>query len=91
MDIDLEQITEEPWEYHITLLEDDTNLGEFVVTMSGDEYRKYSGTEEPDDVIRATFKFLLAHEDPEMILERFSITTIEQHFPEYPKQLGDYF
>ena len=67
------------------------NLGEYVVTMSGDEYRRYSSTEEPDEVIRATFKFLLDQEDPEMIFERFSISTVEQHFPEYPDRLEDYF
>ena len=91
MEIELEQLTEEPWEYHITLLEDDTNLGEYVMTMTSDEYHGYGGTEDPDDVVRATFRFLLDREDPEMILERFSISVIEKHFPEYSEKLVDYF
>ena len=91
MDIELEKVSEEPWEYQVTLLEDDTNLGEYVVTMSGDEYRHYGGAEEPDDVIRASFRFLLDRESPEMILERFSVSKIEEYFSDFPDRLHDYF
>jgi len=91
MDIDLEIVTEDPWEYNAVLLEDDTNLGEYVVTMTGDEYRHYGGAEEPDEVVRAAFRFLLDREAPEMILDRFTLSTIEDHFPEFPDHLEDYF
>ncbi len=77
--------------YEVTLLEDDTNLGEYVVTMTGDEYRKYGGTEEPDEVIKASLLFLLDHEAPEMILDRFTLAQIERNFPEYPDKIANYF
>ncbi len=91
MEIALEQLEEEPWVYAVTLLEDDTNLGEYVVTMTGDEYRKYGGAEEPDEVVQASLRFLLDREAPEMILDRFTLAQIEGYFPEYPDKLPDYF
>jgi len=90
VEIELEKIEEDPWVFQVTLLEDDTNLGEYVVSMSGEEYRRYAGSEEPGEVVQASLRFLLDREAPEMILDRFSLSQIEGFFPEYPSKLPSY-
>lgn len=90
MDVEVEQLTEEPWQFAVTLLEDDVNLGEYHVTMSEEEYSRYGDPLEPTKLIQATFRFLLERENPEMIMERFSLSTVERYFPEYPEEIEHY-
>lgn len=91
MQIVVEQLQEEPWQFEVGLREVDENLGDYLVSMSEEEYAKYGQGAEPDDVIQATFRFLLEREEPEMILDRFCLQDIIEYFPEYPTQLANYF
>ncbi|MDD5074223.1 MAG: hypothetical protein PHU92_03575 [Candidatus Shapirobacteria bacterium] len=91
MDIEVQQITEDPWEYEVKVLESDLELGEYKVVMSMDEYGHYGDNVEPYELIEATIKFLLDREDPEMIMERFRLSEVERYFPEYPDEVGNYF
>jgi hypothetical protein len=91
MEIVVEQLEEEPWEFAVGLREADENLGDYLVTMSEDEYTNFGQGAEPKDLIQATFRFLLDREEPEMIMDRFCLQDILQYFPEYPVQLENYF
>ena len=91
MEIVIEQIEEEPWEFAVGLREADENLGDFQVTMSEEEYAAFSQGGEPSAVIEATFRFLLDREEPESISDRFGLRDILQYYPEYTTQLENYF
>lgn len=91
MQILVEQLEEEPWLFAVGLREADENLGDYTVTMSENEYTAYGQSAEPPEVIRATFRFLLEREEPEMILDRFCLEDILEYFPEYPKEIENYF
>lgn len=91
MEIVIEQLQEEPWQFAVGLREVDENLGDYLVSMSEDEYVKYGQGAEPGDVIQATFRFLLEREEPEMIMDRFCLHDIIEYFPEYPALLENYF
>jgi hypothetical protein len=91
MDIMIEQLEEEPWQFAVGLREVDENLGDYLVSMSEDEYAIFGQGAEPGEVIQATFRFLLEREEPEMIMDRFCLHDILKYFPEYPNQLANYF
>ena len=91
MDIVIEQLEEEPWEFAVGLREVDENLGDFIVTMSEEEYATFGEGAEPREVISATFRFLLDREEPESISDRFCLQDILQYYPEYTTQLTSYF
>lgn len=91
MQIEVEQLAEEPWEFAVGLREADENLGDYLVSMSEEEYTAYGRGAEPREVVQATFKFLLDREDPEMIADRFCLHDILEYFPEYPAQVENYF
>jgi len=89
-DIEVNKRAEDPWEFKVMLKEDDEVVGEYIVNMDEIEYARYGDDIEPEELIEATFKFLLAHEEPEMILVEFNLHEIEDHFPEYPDRVRDY-
>jgi hypothetical protein len=61
------------------------------VTMSEATYGKLSGGRAgPDEVIRASFRFLLDREPKEAILSRFDVTVISRYFPSFERDLPDY-
>lgn len=91
MEIEVEQIEEEPWVFSVGLREADENLGDYVVAMSEEEYNLYGHGAEPAEVVRATFHFLLDREDPEMIMDRFNIRDVLDYYPDYPEQVENYF
>lgn len=88
--IQVEQLAFDPWEFKVTLQEDEEVVGEYLVTMSDDEYERYGHDAEPDEVVKGTFGFLLSREDPEMVQEQFKLSEVEKNFPEYPDDLPDY-
>lgn len=90
MDIEVEILEEDPWHCLVTLHYDDTMIGEYQVLMSGDEYRKYGGDRDPEELVQATLQFLLDHESPDAIMDRFSLSDVEEHFPEYAEKIESY-
>lgn len=91
MQIVVEQLEEEPWVFAVGLREADENLGDYLVMMNEDEYMTYGQGADPQEVVRATFRFLLEREDPEMIMDRFHLREVLQHYPEYSEQVENYF
>jgi len=45
----------------------------------------------PEEVIEASFRFLLDREAKEQILERFDVAVIGRYFPEFEAEIGEYF
>ena len=42
----------------------------------------------PEELVRASFEFLLEHESATSILRTFSLDVISQYFPSYPAAIG---
>ena len=42
---------------------------------------------DPEDLVRASFDFLLEHEPKESILREFDLTVIGRYFPDYERQI----
>lgn len=43
-----------------------------------------------EDLLEASFRFLLDREPKDSILSHFDLSVIERYFPEYPDRVGDY-
>lgn len=44
----------------------------------------------PEELVRASFMFLLEREPASAVLPKFSLDVIGRYFPEYPSELGKY-
>lgn len=53
--------------------------------------RLAAGRAGPEELVRASFEFLLEREPPECILPAFVITAIGRYFPEYERAMANRF
>jgi hypothetical protein len=61
------------------------------VTIPPELPRRLSCAEvDPEDLVRASFEFLLQREPPGAILPRFRLDQIADYFPEYEREIGRY-
>lgn len=58
------------------------------VTVWPSDLQRYAPDASPEDLIEASFAFLLEREPKEAILRRFELPVIERYFPEYLSQIG---
>lgn len=75
--------------YRVTVTEaDGSTLHE--VTAEAAALDRLGAGSTPEQVIEASFRFLLDREPKESILSRFHIEVISRYFPEFPAQIGSY-
>jgi hypothetical protein len=55
------------------------------VTVRPSDVEHYASGSTPEELLEASFAFLLEREPKESILRRFDLPQIEQYFPEYPR------
>jgi hypothetical protein len=61
---------------------------EFEVGVTDDELARLApGAEDPTDLVRRSFEFLLAHEPKESILSAFGLSVIGRYFPEFEREI----
>ena len=63
---------------------DDKSTTTHLVTVMPSDVDRYAPGSTPEDLLEASFEFLLAREPKEAILGRFDLPIIERYFPEYP-------
>lgn len=62
------------------------------VTVDAEELQKFGhGNAAPEELVRASFEFLLKQESKEDILKEFNIGKIGFYFPEYSQVMMDTF
>ena len=62
-----------------------------LITLNQIDYEKYSHNQStPEELIKASFQFLLDRESNQSILKKFALNVIENYFPEYPDELSNY-
>ena len=59
----------------------------YRVTVPEDVRARFASTA-PEDLVRASFEFLLEREPPRSILPEFSLSVISRYFPEYLDDLA---
>jgi hypothetical protein len=57
------------------------------VTATNADLLRYGGQSSPEQVIKASFEFLLEREPKESILHAFALPVIESYFPDYPAEI----
>jgi hypothetical protein len=57
------------------------------VRVSQEELLRYGRGRSVDELIRASFEFLLQREPPSSILADFELSTIERYFPEFRERV----
>ena len=64
----------------------------FSVHLDNDYYQQLTeGKVSKEELIVASFKFLLDREPIEQILSKFNLQIIEKYFSEYEKKIKEYF
>ena len=59
------------------------------VTLSEADYERLAGgAASPEELVEASFRFLLEREPKESILRSFDLTLINRYFPEYEREIG---
>ena len=54
------------------------------VTVWPSDIERYAPGSTPEDLLEASFRFLLEREPKEAILRHFELPVIERYFPDYP-------
>jgi len=82
--IDVGEVT--PGHYEVTV-DNFTKAKTHDVTLSEDIFLRLGKGRSREDFIRDCFRFLLAREPMEQILEKFDISDISRHFPDFESAL----
>jgi hypothetical protein len=75
--------------YTVTI-EEDGSATHHTVNVWPSDLARYAPDSDPETLLEASFRFLLAREPRESILRRFELAVIERYFPEYPSEIGAY-
>ena len=74
----------DPIELRVDVTSDDNLKTSHVVTVSQEYYQRLTGGIKPaEDLVKASFEFLLERESKESILQNFDLSQIQNYFPEY--------
>jgi hypothetical protein len=77
------------WECAVTVHEGGSSTEHRVGVALADLADLAPGSFEPDDLVRASFAFLLEREPKESILGSFDLPLIGRYFPEYRRTIRD--
>lgn len=75
--------------FRVTVTGDDSTSSH-VVTVHGDDLTRLASGASAEELVEASFRFLLDREPKESIMSRFDLSIIGRYFPEYPNRIGDY-
>lgn len=73
--------------YDVTV-EDGRGVSHHEVTVWPSDVERYAPDTAPEDLVEASFRFLLEREPKESILRRFELPVIERYFPEYAARIA---
>ncbi len=88
----MERITVVPQggNHYLVKIHDGTSSTAHDVTVTPDHVTRYAGPgASPEQLLQASFAFLLERESKESILTTFELPVIERYFPEYPREIRE--
>lgn len=71
------------------IVDDGHGTSAHQVTVWPSDIDRYGPDSSPEDLLEASFEFLLERESKESILSRFELPTIERYFADYPIQVRE--
>ena len=74
--------------YRVTVTDADGSSSMHAVTVWPSDIDRYAPEASPEELIEASFRFLLEREPKESILTRFELPVIERYFPDYARVIG---
>jgi hypothetical protein len=73
--------------YDVTV-DDGRSSTHHEVTVWPSDVERYAPGSTPEELLEASFEFLLEREPKEAILRRFELPVIERYFPEYSSRIA---
>ncbi|MEE8490230.1 MAG: hypothetical protein V3S60_01200 [Acidimicrobiia bacterium] len=77
-------VTKQPGDQYLVVVQDGGSSSQHRVTVSLDQLEDLGGGASAEELIEASFGFLLEREPKESILSEFELPVIGRYFPEYP-------
>ena len=77
----------ESGEHYLVIVQDGPSSSEHRVTVGLDQLEDLGGGASAEELIEASFEFLLEREPKESILSEFDLPVIGRYFPEYPAEI----
>ncbi len=78
----------DPLRFRVTVREGGSETVHEVTVGSADRERLGGRFGTPEELVEASFRFLLARESKESILRSFDLPVIARYFPEYEREMG---
>lgn len=78
-------VTHESGPAYVVVVDEDGSRTTHEVAVWPSDVEHYAPGSTPEELIEASFAFLLEREPKESILPRFELPVIERYFPEYPR------
>jgi hypothetical protein len=76
------------WTCRVTLGEGDLVVSTHTVRVREADLARFApGATDPEELVKASFAFLLERESPQMILPSFDLAEIGRYFPEYEREI----
>jgi hypothetical protein len=69
---------------YLVVVEEGGSSSQHRVTVTADRLEDLGGAASAEDLIEASFEFLLEREPKEAILSEFELSVIGRYFPDYP-------
>lgn len=83
-DLDINQLQDFPAAVFHVSISGDSSETDHTVRLSEEYWEKLTGGKvSAEDLVRASFEFLLKRESNEAILQEFDLKSIAEYFPEY--------
>jgi len=76
-------VSHEDGSRYYVAVEEDGSRTEHEVTVWPSDVERYAPGWTPEELLEASFEFLLEREPKEAILRKFELPVIERYFPEY--------
>lgn len=82
------QVTHRSGSIYDVRVEDSRGATTHEVTVWPSDIARYAPDATPEELLEASFEFLLEREPKESILRRFELPVIERYFPDYPEVIA---
>jgi hypothetical protein len=80
--------TTDGWTCEVHVADADGSRTQHRVRVTGADLERFApGADDPADLVRRSFEFLLAREPKEAILRSFDLPAIGRYFPEYEREI----
>lgn len=82
----------DPQQFQVEVVSEDNSRTTHQVTLGKDLYARLTGgLKSPEELVKASFEFLLEREPKESILGSFDLSEIQKYYPEYETLISSNF